>query len=89
MTPIHSPLSRSQPTSTRRAGNRSAIDESRIPPSAYGRNEHTSTRAESNGDPVRSNTRIDNATWAATVPSIDTVWARKMAGMPGTRRTPR
>src|SRR5688572_3872754 len=82
-------LTRSQQTRTRRAGKRSESDERAIPPTAYGRNEQTRTSADSSGEPVRSKTRIDSATWAATVPAIETAWATKTLRSPGTRRTAR
>jgi hypothetical protein len=36
---------------------------------------------------VRSKTKIDSATWAPTVPTIETVCAAYTARMPGTLRT--
>jgi hypothetical protein len=78
---------RSQQTRTGRAGNRSAMDESTAPPSAYGRNEQTRTSADNSGDRVRSKIMIASATSAATDPAIETPWAMKIGRRPGTRRT--
>ncbi|BCJ30219.1 hypothetical protein Asera_43270 [Actinocatenispora sera] len=81
--------SRSQPTSTRRVGKRSAIDDSRVPPSAYGSSPSARLSALSSGDPVSRYTRTDRAISASTSPSMDRTWAANTARNSGTAKTER
>lgn len=85
----HSAHSRSQTTSTRRGGKRSAIPPSRVPLSAYGTKPSAKVSAVSSGDPVSRNTSTDSAISATTVPWSDSTCAAKTARNSRTAKTAR
>lgn len=81
--------SRSQPTSTRRAGYRSATADSSVPPTTYGSSPSAKVRALSNGEAVSRKTRTDSAISQTTTPSDDSRCAAKTQRNSGTAKTAR
>lgn len=75
----HDADSRSQVTSTRRAGARSVMPDSSRPLSAYGSVVSAKTSAVSSAEPVCRNTMTARATSQNIVPSIESTWAANIA----------